>query len=191
MKKHMRVFVAIGGICLGLVMPVNMTFAGSESFKKLSAEWWQWALSIPTSENPQLDNTGEKCMVGQRGSVWFLAGVFGGGEATRICSVPEGKTLFFPIANAVNFNTPNVCGQGPENILVEDLRAFSAASIDGITEVSVELDGNSVGGVRRVQSKVFEVALPGDNVDLIHCATPVVSTSRQGYFRLRSMTDIM
>lgn len=152
--------------CLGLMMSANMALAGSESepFKKLSAEWWQWALSIPTLENPQLDSTGKKCMIGQQGSVWFLAGVFGGGEATRTCSVPEGKELFFPIANSVNFNTPNVCGQGSENISVEDLRDFSADFIDGITEVSVELDGKSTGSVRRVLSKVFEVALPGDNV---------------------------
>src|SRR5258708_978188 len=65
----------------------------SESFKKLSAEWWQWALSIPTSVNPLLelepkDPKEERCMIGQRGSVWFLAGVFGASAATRTCSVP-------------------------------------------------------------------------------------------------------
>jgi hypothetical protein len=152
--------------CLGLMMSSNMALAGSDYqlFQKLSAEWWQWALSIPTSQNPQLDSTGEDCMIGQQGSIWFLAGVFGGGEATRTCSVPEGKELFFPVVNSVWFNTPNVCGQGPENIPVKDLRAFSANFIDGITEVSVELDGRSAGYVRRVRSRVFEVALPGDNV---------------------------
>jgi hypothetical protein len=166
MKSNTKSFVAIVGVGIGLMMQMNTAFADSDSdsFKMLSAQWWQWALSIPISENPQLDNTGEKCIVGQRGSVWFLAGVFGGGKATRICSVPEGKALFFPIANSMNFNTPNVCGQGLENIPVEDLRAFSASFIDGITKVSVELDGKSEGNVRRVQSKVFEVALPGDNV---------------------------
>jgi hypothetical protein len=166
MKSNTRRCTAIGAICLGLMMPVNMALADSESesFRKLSAEWWQWALSIPASENPQLDNTGENCMVGQRGSVWFLAGVFGGGKATRICFVPEGTELFFPIANSVNFNTPNVCGQGPENIPVEDLRAFSAASIDATTGVYVKLDGKSTGNVHRVQSKVFEIALPENNV---------------------------
>jgi hypothetical protein len=151
---------------LGLMMSANMALAGAdyESFNKLSAEWWQWALSIPTSQNPQLDSTGEDCMIGQQGSIWFLAGVFGGGEATRTCSVPEGKELFFPIVNSVNINTPNVCGEGSENTPVEDLRADSAAFIDEITEVSVELDGRSAGYVRRVRSRVFEVALPGDNV---------------------------
>lgn len=31
-------------------------FADSESddFKKLTAKWWQWALSIPATENPML-----------------------------------------------------------------------------------------------------------------------------------------
>ena len=41
---------------------------------QLTGEWWQWALSIPTSVNPLLDTTGERCMIGQRGSTWFLAG---------------------------------------------------------------------------------------------------------------------
>ena len=61
--------------------------------KNLTAQWWQWVLSIPVFENPLLDQTGEKCVVGQRGPVWFLAGNFGGGETTRSCSVPEGNLL--------------------------------------------------------------------------------------------------
>ena len=52
-------------------------------------------------------------MVGQSGSVWFLAGIFGGGSATRTCAVPAGKALYFPVLNSVNINAPNVCGQGP------------------------------------------------------------------------------
>lgn len=36
-------------------------------------------------------------MVGQHGSVWFLAGVFNSGAPTvRSCAVPKGKALFFP-----------------------------------------------------------------------------------------------
>jgi len=146
------------------MMPLNMASAGSNSFKKLSAEWWQWALSIPTSINPQLDATGENCVVGQRGSVWFLAGTFGGGSATRTCAVPEGKDLFFPVINSVFFDSPNVCGQGPDSIPVEDMRAFNAAFIDGATNLLVEVDGEPIDNSHRVQSKVFEVALPEDNV---------------------------
>src|SRR5260370_28636548 len=129
MNNNTKRFVAIIGIGLALITAINRAFgdADAESFKKLSAEWWQWALSIPTSVNPQVDPSGDNAVVGQRGSIWFLAGVFGGGTATRTCSVPQGTTLFFPVINQINFNTPNVCGQGPENLSVSDMRAASAA----------------------------------------------------------------
>ena len=52
-----------------------------------TAQWWQYALSIPTSVNPLLDPTGADCMVGQRDPIWFLAGIFPGGTATRTCAV--------------------------------------------------------------------------------------------------------
>src|SRR5262245_34860597 len=120
MNSKTRHFLAIIAIGLGLLMPLNRAFANSTSFKQLSAQWWQWALSIPTDVNPQTDGTGEDCMVGQRGEIWFLAGILGGGTVTRTCSVPAGKSLFFPLVNSVNFDSPNVCGQGPENIPTED-----------------------------------------------------------------------
>src|ERR1019366_6616182 len=66
------------------------------------AEWWQWAISIPVSHNPNFDNG--DCSIGQSGPVWFLgtricqAGVPGcDWTATRSCSVPARKALFFPI----------------------------------------------------------------------------------------------
>jgi hypothetical protein len=127
------------------------------------------ALSIPTSINPQLDtgtNGRNNCMVGRRGSVWFLAGMFGsgGGSVTRSCAVPEGTVLFFPVINQVNFNTPNVCGQGSANISVRDLRALSATFVNGATNLSVKVGGRPVANLQRVQSQVFEVALPEENV---------------------------
>ena len=96
--------------------------------------------------------------------MWFLAGIFGGGTATRTCSVPADKVLYFPVINSVNINTPNVCGQGPDNIPVENLRALSATFIDGATNLSVEVDGEATKNLRRVQSRVFDVALPEDKV---------------------------
>jgi hypothetical protein len=162
--KTMIKFVTIVAIGLGLIMPLNMAFADRDSFNTLSANWWQWATSIPTSKNPLLDTTGSHCMVGQHGSIWFLAGVSGGGTTTRTCSVPADKVIFFPVINSVNINTPNICGQGPENRSVEDLRASSATFIDGATNLSVELDGKEITALRRVQSQVFAVALPEDHL---------------------------
>src|SRR5215471_20418905 len=97
-------FVATLGIGLALMMPIKGAFA--QSLGQLSAEWWQWALSVPTPVNPQTDTTGQNAVVGQRGSVWFLAGVFGGGTATRACSVPQGTALLVPVINGIGIDTP-------------------------------------------------------------------------------------
>src|SRR5437867_3915128 len=98
MNNNTRGVMVIVGVGLWLLLSHQMGYADSVSFdNKLSSQWFQWALSIPTDENPllELDTTTEKCMVGQRGDVWFLAGVFGAGSATRKCAVPEGTGLFF------------------------------------------------------------------------------------------------
>jgi hypothetical protein len=144
----------------------------TEDLTGSGAQWQQWALSIPTAVNPQLgsdninpalDYSSEgKCVVGQHGSVWFLAGTFFGGTATRTCSVPERTSLFFPVVNAVQINTPGVCGQ-VENLSARDLRTLAANFLIGAT-YSVTLDGHAIYNIRRLQSPVFEVALPEDNV---------------------------
>jgi hypothetical protein len=160
------------GFAVGLAVVVGTGRAradqdGSDKdgdLRALSAEWWQLMLSIPTADNPLIDLTGDKCMVGQRGATWFLGGVFGGGTATRQCSVPEGKTLFFPAVNFANIDTPNVCGQGPQSFSIRDLRAASASAVDGATNISVTLDGRAIRDLTRVKSKVFEVTFPEDNL---------------------------
>lgn len=164
--SKVRQLAAMASVCIAIALPWNAAFADSAAFGQLSAQWWQWALSIPVAVNPMRDATGENCVVGQRGATWFLAGVFGSGPVTvtRNCSVPEDAILFFPIVNAVNIDTPNVCGQGPTSFTVAELRAFSAAFIDGVTKVSLTVDGRAVRQVRRVRSPVFEVALPEVNV---------------------------
>jgi len=112
----------------------------------------------------------------------FLAGTFGGGTATRTCSVPEGKSVFFPVVNAVNFNTPNVCGQGPGNLSVEELRAASHAFIDGVTNLSVELDGEVIQSLLHLRSPVFEIALPEENVFDAQCKAADLGNVPAGIF---------
>ena len=167
MKIDTRRFTAmVTRIGLGLMIPLKVALADHQSSEESSAEWQQWALSIPTiptSLNPERDPDGRNCMVGQRGSVWFLAGT-GGGSVTRTCAVPEGTSLFFPVVNIVNINTPNVCGQGPDNITVKDLRAAIAPIIDDATNLSAKVDGVPIKHLQRVRSQVFEAALPEDNV---------------------------
>jgi hypothetical protein len=169
MKKNRKGFLVIVGIGLALMMPICTALA--ESLDRLSAEWWQWALSIPTSVNPQIDPTGQNAVVGQRGSVWFLAGVFFGGTATRTFSVPEGTQLFVPVINSVQINTPNVCGQ-IGTLSVKELRASAAAFIDGATNLSVTVEGVPIKNLQRVRSRIFVVALPVDNIFNSPCGGP-------------------
>src|SRR5213083_1086403 len=66
------------------------------TYAEWGAAWWQWVLSIPFAQNPIFDSTGEDCDVGQSGPVWFLAGT-SGSTAVRSCTIPAGKSIFFPI----------------------------------------------------------------------------------------------
>jgi hypothetical protein len=174
MKNIARNLIVVIG--LALLVPLKMAladhdyFKGCDGFGQLTAQWWQWALSIPTAVNPILDATGEDCMIGQSGSMWFLAGTFGGVPVTRTCGVPEGTELFFPVVNSVYFNSPNICGQGPEDFSVKFMRAYNAAFIDGATNVSAELDGRRIKPLHRVVSAVFPVALPEENIFDAPCA---------------------
>jgi len=164
-RRTSSIFAAILGIGFGLCMPTSVALAGDKNDKndleQLTAQWWQWAFSIPTPQNPFLDPNGGNCMIGQRGSVWFLAG----GTATRNCSVPEGATLFFPVINQVGYNSPN-CQQGPENLSVKELRKATSDFINSVklTDLHVELDGRAIYRFDRVQSDVFSLALPSDNI---------------------------
>lgn len=129
-----RIIAIAFGIVVGLILPAKLALADEDRLPflpALTAHWWEWALSIPTGQNPMLDPTGEDCMIGQRGELWFLAGVFAvnGGTVTRACSVPADKALFFPVINSFVNNTPD-CGQGGVNLSVKKLISLIKPLID-------------------------------------------------------------
>jgi hypothetical protein len=113
-----------------------------KSYAEWSSAWWRWALSIPAATNPIFDATGASCGLGQSGPVWFLAGT-AGGEATRSCTIPLGKLIFFSAVNFINdYPCPDPSfqpapGQSLEDFLTEGLAFF----IDRVAELEVELDG--------------------------------------------------
>ncbi len=170
--RHKSIATAIA---LALLLPAALALADpapkqdSAQLKKLSAELWQKVLSIPASVNPLIDDSGADCMVGQDGSVWFLLGTsFGLAATTRSCMIPEGVSLYFPVVDAFNYNTPNICGQ-VGSLTVQQERALVKPGIDGATGLSVTVDGVPVKKLSRVQSDVFWVAQPADNLFLAAC----------------------
>lgn len=133
--------------------------------REWTAEWWQFIMSIPASVNPITDETGTRCVYGQRGPVWFIAGNFGGtaSPTTRNCAIPDGKVIFFPVLNLLDVNVPELSGVDQS---ANDLRTETAPCLDNTTQLVVEVDGKSLGtlGTSRVRSVVFEVTLPDGNL---------------------------
>jgi len=116
-----------------------------QSSGQLGARWWKWSLSIPYGENPQFDTTGASCGVDQNGGTWFLAGT-PGGSVTRSCTIPAGKTIFFPIVAINNdYPCPDPTFQpAPGQSLQDFLTDGAVAVIDQAQNLNASLDGVAI-----------------------------------------------
>ena len=96
--------------------------------------------------------------------MWFLAGTFGG-RAERICQIPSGRAIFFPIINdIISFATDPHLKTG------EELRKYAKKDLDNVKFLSARLDGIEIGNLEcyRVQTSMFEIKLPnGQSGDLL------------------------
>lgn len=173
-SKSIMQAILSGLIVVTLIMPLNafadLTAAPSvlgRTMGEWSAKWWQWVLEAPASSNPTLDTTGEFCNDGQRGNVWFLAGVFGGGTAERNCNIPTGKYILFPLANAFWINS---AWDDPNNTEA-DYRELANDNLPQPigSDLEATLDGSPVifnpkTPIIRTQSPVFTATFPTDNL---------------------------
>jgi hypothetical protein len=132
------------------------------TYSDWTAKWWQWVYSIPTANNPLLDQTGKDCTQGQNQTapVWFLAGT-SGGSAERTCTIPAGKAILFPV-----FNSIEIAAGADINESEEDLRARAKTGTDAVTTLEASIDGTPLQNLwnYRVQSPSFSVTFPTDNV---------------------------
>jgi hypothetical protein len=151
------------------IVPINARVTTVKTYAELGAEWWQWAVQAPATDNPLTDATGEKCRVGQQGPVWFLAGTQGSGVPTqRTCEVPFGKAIFFPVINVAWFA---FLSDPPEERTGEFVRAKAEAACDSnsIGGLSVKIDGTAVARPAQFvtfakDSPLFQAQLPSDNI---------------------------
>ena len=150
------------------------------TYGEWSARWWQWLLSIPAAINPNLDATGANCDQGQKNNeddVWFLAGTFGG-SATRTCTIPAGKPIFFPLINTAVFKPVD-----GETLL--DLRRQASAFINSVSVLECTIDGVALSNLFafRVHSPSFSIDLPPGGLVQGNATATVVS---DGYWLLLS-----
>ncbi|MDB5321255.1 MAG: hypothetical protein JWN40_2886 [Phycisphaerales bacterium] len=133
-------------------------------------EWWKWAFSFKTADNPLFDLTGAKAPAGDVGKVFFLAGLItltpgpgGVFSATRNIDLPSGTPVFFPILNGEQDNV----GVVPP-LPVDQLQALVKANIDGVSELHASLDGTPIADLfshREASPKAFSFNLPAtDNL---------------------------
>jgi hypothetical protein len=154
-----------------------------KNYGEWSAKWWQWAYSLPGTDHPLVDQTGADVAAGQSGKVWFLGGTYSAvsegdaivGRATRVCTIPAGKSLFFPILNSEANNFTVDAGGNmitPTTLTEADLRATCAFNMDHARNMTCTIDGWPVKGLDdvlrthyRAESPVFQYTVPaGDSL---------------------------
>jgi hypothetical protein len=133
-------------------------------YYKWTESWWNWLLSIPKDSNPALDMDGKQCQRGMhyKYPVLFLVGSLNG-TATRNCVIPSNVSLFFPATTSFCYNTDSL--KRAEHIL----RGCASLQKSDIN-TNVMIDGSDLNTFAyditnaRVQSNLFGVNVPGDNI---------------------------
>jgi hypothetical protein len=167
-----KISKALGALALVLTITTNLGLAQSAypPASVLAAQWWQWALAEPASNNPLTDTTGQFAAVNQRGRVWFLAGNLGGGTTIRTITVPAGKALFFPIVNVFDVEDGIGVPGGMRVFMVHQplqvAKAFVSSAIATATGLSCQVDRSplQITAANLEQSTPFSVFLPADNI---------------------------
>jgi hypothetical protein len=114
----------------------NLDVQISKPSPELTAQWWQWIMSIPADDNPTTDTTGEDCSQGDFGDTFFLAGTLGG-KAERECTITEGQDILIPIVNTI-------CIKTEEEETEESLLAICTDITDQTKNLKLRIDGQYV-----------------------------------------------
>lgn len=135
------------------IVPPNQQVAGQHQ-AAWSQAWWQWAASFDDAQSPVADQTGELCGAKQSGPVWFLAGTYGTRRTVRLCKVPKGKHLFFPLINYV------VTRPVDRDVSCQSVMHSAARLTDDASALVLEIDGKRMKGLQahRQPSKCFNIA---------------------------------
>lgn len=155
------------------------------TYGEWSAKWWQWAFR---SEFAQFTDGSQNvdCSAGQRGAVWFLAGTLSGEAATRTCSIPAGKVLFFPLVN-YGFWNPDASCPGAGDCTVQQKRenanGFFSDQIPG------NLGGNIHSYACQLSATVDGVPVQNIGVPIVRTQSPVFPLTGDGVNDPKTISD--
>jgi hypothetical protein len=134
------------------------------SYAEHAQNFWKWLLSIPASDSPINDMTGQKCTVGQsntNSSVFYL--VEAEGKVERRCTVPAGKGLLIPIMNV------EISDKESPGSSVEQLTNAAKSDQNGVNSLYLKIDNNEYTyddllKYRLPQPTVFQVTFPDKGI---------------------------
>lgn len=163
-----------------LVYPPSAPPLG-KTYSQYGADWWKFVLAKPAASNPLLDTTGANCAVGQSGPVWILAGTFGGPAVTRNCTIPFGKSILFPVANALYSAFPTDPAAERTEAFV---RAQANAQLNTVTNLKASIDGSPITTISRYRenSTLFNVTLGAGNIFDVPAGTVLSPNADAGYY---------
>lgn len=136
------------------------------SYSEWSARWWQWLLSVPRSESPAVDASGNNASVNQVDlNVFFLCQTVESIQEGRVAQdrtifMRAGISVFMPIINWISIL--NVDGQTDE-----ELASVAKKRMDVVSELEVTIDGVPIReGLERyrTRSPFFDMMVPEDNI---------------------------
>ena len=122
----------------------------------LTEAWWTWALTQPSPMEGDYKG-GQKCEGEFVEGVFFLSGTFsgfGGGDATRTCTVPADTALFFPVVNSFITGEEDAYPGGPSKFVAK-------ASASG--ETYATLDGEDL-KMQRIATGPFTLTFLDPNI---------------------------
>jgi hypothetical protein len=174
-----RIIIMALGVLMALALATPMALAqvgqgaaASGTAAELAAAWAQWAYSKPVGVSPLIGEYegGPNCdgtpVSPTQGKTWFLAGTSDGSEVVRICTMPVGTQLFFPVVSAVGFPFANT-NETPETERAAAIAFINAVLADPKFSMLVTVDGKMVKSnriVRAISEPFFTLTLPEENV---------------------------
>ena len=131
-----------------------------KSWSEWSQLWWQWIISIPKDKNPGMGHDDlESNQFQYNENVIFLAGSFDiGNFINHEVTVRFGKSLFFPLINAINS-----FAEDPEMKTEQDLIRWSKQDIEKIAKKGLIINGELF-PQQLVYSEAFDMTYPPNNV---------------------------
>ena len=116
----MKIKISLVGLCVLMCLMVSSraqstlirpdASVAGRSQAEWSVAWWQWVLSFPENQNPNVDTTGAFSFLGDQGPVFFLAATFGSTPVTRSATVRSDQFLFFPLISTVSWEQISAYG---------------------------------------------------------------------------------